>query len=124
MKEGAEFIQSWINWIFWVLLIVVCGNLFINTIQINDFAKTSTDVISRYGGLTPKAQSIISDYSAKYYQNRFSVTTMSGAKSQSTVNYGDNIEYIVQSGFLFNNKLTYAKSVYQAQSNVRNNSQN
>lgn len=76
--------------LFFMLGLFIFG---IQNIQTIDFKNYVDGQLERHGGLTEQAAANIDDYSKKYYEGRYSVTSMSGTEK---LPYGEPINYKIK----------------------------
>ncbi|MED4041028.1 MULTISPECIES: hypothetical protein [Niallia] len=75
-----------------VMFLMAITIFFVSYIQSSDFKTYIDGQIERNGGLTATSVQNIQEYSNKFYDGKFEVTSLSGSEKQA---YGLEVEYIV-----------------------------
>lgn len=75
-----------------VMFLMAITIFFVSYIQSSDFKTYIDGQIERNGGLTTTAVENINEYSNKYYDGKFEVTSLSGSDKKS---FGSEVNYIV-----------------------------
>lgn len=97
MQEQS--IMEFVKWFIALLIIMMMVSLtifFINLSSVNSFKQQVNYQIERQGGLTKTAISNINDYSNKYYNGDYTVTSDLLNKK---VSFGDEVPYVVNATF-------------------------
>lgn len=119
----GQFLKWASTAIFIVLLVTITAMLY-NTNQVNSFQTQAVQILQRSGGLTPAAHSKIQSLSKKNYHNFFTIQTSTGKSSSGAVDYGEPINYKIQTRIPYSKKgVIVATSTGTTDSEVRKDSQ-
>lgn len=91
-EEAAGEFTLQVMLMFFIFLMMATTIFFVTYIQTSDIKTYVNGQIERNGGLTATAVQNINDYSSKYYDKKFSVTSLSGNDKKP---FGSEVNYIV-----------------------------